>query len=153
MPGEVADVPYSNGRGLAVATAVLVINASMVGCGLAGDLGQASAGDARYQPVRFRPSDIPGARPDRGAQVMREAYGCGACHVIPGVTGAGGMVGPPLTAWSRRGFIAGNLSNTPENLVRWIREPQAVEPGTAMPDLGVAEADARDIAAYLFSLR
>jgi len=84
---------------------------------------------------------------------MRHPYGCGACHVIPGVTGATGMVGPPLDGWSRRVYIAGNLANTPENLVRWIRYPQAVEPGTAMPDLGVNEADARDIAAYLYSLR
>lgn len=73
--------------------------------------------------------------------------------MIPGVTGAVGLVGPPLTAWAKRAYIAGNLANTPENLVRWIRQPQAVEPGTAMPDLGVEEGDARDMAAYLFSLQ
>lgn len=135
--------------GLALATMFLVLS----GCGVVGDLGQGAAGDARHQPVRFQPSDLPDARPDRGARLMRQTYGCGACHVIPGVTGATGMVGPPLNEWSRRVYIAGSLANTPENLVFWIRQPQAVEPGTAMPDLGVTEPDARDIAAYLYSLR
>lgn len=140
------------GRGLALATTLLVL-AATTGCGLLGDLAPAPASDARYQPARFQPSDLPGAQPDRGARVMRHAYGCGACHVIPGVTGATGMVGPPLNGWSRRAYIAGNVANTPDNLVRWLQHPQAIEPGTAMPDLGVSEADARDMAAYLFSLR
>jgi cytochrome c1 len=56
-------------------------------------------------------------------------------------------VGPPLLWWSRRTFIAGELPNTPENLVRWIRDPQAVEPHTAMPTLGLSDAEARDVAA------
>jgi len=80
------------------------------------------------------------------------AYGCGSCHTIPGVPGARGLVGPPLSKMGRRSFIAGEMANTPSNLVRWVMDPQAVEPGTAMPDLGVTEARARDIAAYLESL-
>jgi cytochrome c1 len=73
--------------------------------------------------------------------------------VIPGVPAARGLVGPPLTAWASRAFIAGQLPNRPEHLVRWIQNPQAVEPRTAMPDLGVSLADAQDIAAYLYTLR
>jgi cytochrome c len=69
------------------------------------------------------------------------------------VPGAQGTVGASLTAFSRRMYIAGNLPNTPENLVAWIRSPQAIEPGTAMPDLGVSEVDARHLAAYLATLR
>lgn len=80
------------------------------------------------------------------------SYGCGTCHVVPGVRGADGLVGPPLVHWSRRSYIAGRLPNSEENLIRWIRDPQAVEPGTAMPDLGVSAIDALDIAAYLMSL-
>lgn len=79
-------------------------------------------------------------------------YGCGSCHTIPGVKGADGLVGPPLTKFGRRTFIAGQLPNTPENLIRWIMDPREVEPGTAMPDLGVSEAEARNIAAYLEGL-
>ena len=93
-----------------------------------------------------------GGDPSHGAAVL-EGYGCGACHTIPGVRGARGLVGPPLLWWSRRTFIAGELPNTPENLVRWIRAPQSVEPHTAMPALGVTDQDARDAAAYLYTLR
>jgi cytochrome c2 len=82
-----------------------------------------------------------------------ERYGCGACHTIPGVPGARGMVGPPLATVGGRMYIAGMLTNTPQNLVRWIQVPQAVAPGNAMPNLGVSASDARDIAAYLYTRR
>jgi cytochrome c2 len=81
------------------------------------------------------------------------AYGCGSCHTIPGIRTAHGMVGPPLAQFARRSYIAGELPNSANHLVRWISSPQSVEPGTAMPDLGVTVADARDIAAYLYTLR
>ena len=83
---------------------------------------------------------------------LLDAYGCGSCHVIPGVRGAEGMTGPPLTRWAERHEIAGLLLNTPENLVGWIVDPQRFEPGTAMPTLGVTESEARDMAAHLYTL-
>lgn len=92
-----------------------------------------------------------GGDSDRGAAAIRR-YGCGACHVIPGVAGARGEVGPPLDDFGRRSYIAGSLVNAPDNLVLWIRSPQTVEPGTVMPNLGVSLDDARDIAAYLYTL-
>jgi cytochrome c len=95
---------------------------------------------------------VVGGNRERG-RVSLDGYGCGACHVIPGVRGARGLVGPPLTMFARRAYIAGQLLNEPPNLVRWIQDPQAVEPGTAMPDLGVSPAIARDMAAYLYTLR
>jgi cytochrome c len=81
------------------------------------------------------------------------SYGCGSCHQIRGVDGANGMVGPPLDNIGSRTTLAGQLPNSPENMIRWIREPQEVESGTSMPDLGVTETDARNIAAYLYTLR
>lgn len=93
-----------------------------------------------------------GGDAQRGAQVIQQ-FGCGACHTIPGVSGANGLVAPPLLWWSRRTFIAGELPNTPENLVRWIRSPESVEPKTAMPALGLTDQQARDAAAYLYTLR
>jgi cytochrome c len=90
--------------------------------------------------------------PQRGRAII-ESYGCGSCHTIPGVRHADGLVGPPLLWWSRRTFIAGELPNTPENLVRWLRDPQSVERATAMPALGLSDAQARDAAAYLYTLR
>lgn len=94
---------------------------------------------------------VAGGSPGRGAQQIA-AMGCGACHHIPGIAGANGFVGPPLDNIAQREMLAGQLPNTPENMVRWIRDPQAVEPGTAMPKLDVGEQSARDIAAYLYTL-
>jgi cytochrome c1 len=90
-----------------------------------------------------------GGDPGRGALLVGR-YSCGACHQIPDVEDANGLVGPPLGAFSRRTMIAGLLPNTPPNLVLWLRHPQSVTPGNAMPDLGLTDAQARDIAAYLY---
>jgi len=97
-------------------------------------------------------SVIPGASVERGHQSLA-GFGCGSCHEIRGVTGAHGKVGPPLDGGASRSIIAGELPNTPANMVRWIRDPVAVEPNTAMPNLQVSEATARDMVAYLYTLR
>ena len=89
--------------------------------------------------------------PDRAPELIR-FYGCGGCHQIPGVPGARGMVGPSLAQVGQRVYIAGVLTNTPENMVRWIVNPPAVDAKTAMPATGISEAEARDVAAYLYSL-
>ena len=81
------------------------------------------------------------------------SYGCGSCHVIPGVAEAKGTVGPPLGGFASRIYIAGSLENTPENLFRWIAKPQEIVPGSAMPDLGISDGQAHDIAAYLYTLQ
>jgi cytochrome c len=94
---------------------------------------------------------VPGGDPERGRDALAE-YGCHSCHSIPGVDRADAFVGPPLDNWSERSFIAGQFPNEPENLVRWIMEPQAMIPGTAMPDMGVPEQAARDMSAYLYTL-
>ena len=83
----------------------------------------------------------------RGLAALR-AYGCHTCHVIPGVRGADALVGPSLERMGARLYLAGRRPNTPDNMVRWIRDPASIDPETAMPNVGVSEADARDIAAY-----
>jgi cytochrome c1 len=82
---------------------------------------------------------------------MREA--CGSCHTVPGLQQADGLAGPPLTGFARRTMIGGMLANTPDNLVGWLRSPQAVVPRNAMPDLRLTDKQARDVAAYLETLR
>lgn len=94
---------------------------------------------------------VPGGSPERGLASL-DKYGCGYCHAIPGLDGLQEIGGPPLHAWADRRYIAGELPNRTENLVLWIVDPHAVEPGTAMPNLGVTEAEARDMAAYLYTL-
>lgn len=78
-------------------------------------------------------------------------YGCGSCHHLTYVRKATGEDGPPLDDPEVRAVIAGKLSNTPDNLQRWIEDPQAVTPGTGMPDLHVSNRDARDITAFLYT--
>ncbi|MDB5389993.1 MAG: cytochrome [Planctomycetaceae bacterium] len=80
-------------------------------------------------------------------------YGCGACHTIPGIRGADGLVGPPLDKIASRTYIAGVLRNSPENLRQWIRNPQAVDPLTAMPNLQIPESDINDLVAFLQTLQ
>ncbi len=89
---------------------------------------------------------------DRGPAAINR-YGCGSCHNIPGIHTARGLAAPSLTSFSKRAFIAGEVPNNPENLITWITVPQSIEPGTAMPNLGVLDEDARDIAAYLYTLK
>ena len=97
-------------------------------------------------------SPVPGGDFQRGAALIA-GLGCGSCHEIPGVGGAHGRVGPPLGNIGERTIIAGMLPNTPDNMVTWLRAPQSVVPGNAMPNLELNNHDARDVAAYLYTLR
>jgi putative membrane protein len=103
-----------------------------------------ASGDDRFQ--------LTDADAGRGKVAIRR-YGCGSCHTIPGITGANALVGPPLAQIASRVYIGGVLPNEPDNLIRWIENPPAVDPKTVMPYMGVTPRDARDIAAYLYTLR
>jgi cytochrome c len=106
----------------------------------------ACSGDVNGLPEpHYAPSD----KVEAGRRLIA-SYGCGSCHSIPGVAGANAMAGPPLAHFYERSYIAGKLPNTQENLVKWIQDPQQIDPGTAMPNLGVTEDEASDIAAYLY---
>lgn len=100
--------------------------------------------------MRLHSAAMTGGDPRRG-EAMFIQYGCGSCHALQNVRDATGSVGPPLDGVAGRVIIGGHLANTPENMERWIRDPQHVSPGTAMPDLGVGEGDARDITAFLYT--
>jgi cytochrome c2 len=91
-----------------------------------------------------------GGDPWRG-ESMFIPYGCGSCHALKNVRNAVGSVGPPLDGVALRVIIGGHLSNTPTNMQHWIRDPQQVSPGTAMPDLNVGAEDARDMTAFLYT--
>jgi mono/diheme cytochrome c family protein len=91
------------------------------------------------------------ADPVEGKRAMQQ-YACATCHDIPGITGATKPVGPPLRGMANRMFIAGVLTNTPENMVKWLMSPPSIDPLSAMPDLGITAQDARNIAAYLGTL-
>lgn len=121
------------------ALALVVLSLCLAGC--------RSSDAAREEAVT-----LTGGDPDKGISAIGR-YGCGACHDIPGIRSARGTVGPPLGGIAGRTYLAGQLSNSPANMMRWIQHPQHVERGTAMPEMGVTEGDARDITAFLYTLR
>jgi cytochrome c2 len=100
--------------------------------------------------LRIHAAAETGGDPRRG-EAMFIQYGCGSCHALKNVREATGMVGPPLDGIALRVIIGGQLANNPDNMEKWIRDPQHVSPGTAMPDLRVGEGDARDITAFLYT--
>ena len=100
--------------------------------------------------LRMHAAAETGGDPARG-EAMFIQYGCGSCHAVKDVRTATGLVGPPLDGIALRMIIAGHLANNPQNMETWIRNPQQVSPGTAMPDLHVGEQDARDITAFLYT--
>lgn len=116
----------------------LVLAALAVALSAAGCEGQATTGERTDTEQAVR---------------LIRVSGCGGCHDIPGVPGATGVVGPSLHGIGRRVFLAGMLRNEPGAMVRWLRDPQGVVPGNAMPNMGIGEEDARIIAAYLATLR
>lgn len=109
----------------------------------------AAAVACRPGATRLNPTEAAAIERGRGAVV---AYGCVACHQIPHVAAPQGEVGPSLHGFANRSVIAGQLPNTPENVARWVQDPQAIDPGNVMPTLGVSDADAAAIAAYLATL-
>ena len=100
--------------------------------------------------ARERGLAMAGGEAGRGKALV-ERYGCIACHAIPGIAGPQGNVGPPLMHIGKRVYLAGILPHTPAAMLAWLRDPPAVDPGTAMPRLGLSEQEARDIAAYLYA--
>lgn len=136
-------MPSPRNRKLVIVTAVVVL--------LAG--GGAALRDMHQErrDLQARAEAVTGGNVHRG-QAAFNRYGCGGCHEARGVPQAQGRVGPPLTGIGARAFVGGKLQNTPDNLRRWIEDPQSVTPGSAMPDLGVRPGEARDIAAFLYTI-
>lgn len=128
--------------GMAAGAAVVIL---IVGALAANQIEARARLDARVRAMT-------GGDPEAGRRAVASRP-CGACHEIPGVRGARAKVGPPLEGFAGRGYIAGRLANDPGNLVRWIQNPHAVDPQSAMPPMGIGEAEARDIAAFLYTLK
>ncbi|MFC5480285.1 c-type cytochrome [Massilia suwonensis] len=98
------------------------------------------------------PSNTVQGDPERGRIALAQ-HACRACHMIPGLTGPETHVGRSLAGLAERRFVAGSLPNNQPNLVRWIRDPQSIDPQTAMPKLGVSERDALDMTAWLLTAK
>ena len=131
--------------GPAFAICALVILAGIAAGGLANQI------EAR-QRLAQRVHALTGGDPARGRAAIASRP-CGGCHTIPGIAGATGKVGPSLAGFSGRLYIGGRANNTPDNLIQWIQDPHQIDPQNVMPPMGVGEKEARDIAAYLYTLK
>jgi cytochrome c len=109
-----------------------------------------AAGAALIAACGEEQGPVPNASAERGRALI-EQNGCGTCHTIGGIDNANGEVGPPLTNFDDNRRIAGQLANSPENVVRWILEPRRFDPQTVMPDVGLTPEQARDVAEYLYT--
>jgi putative membrane protein len=127
------------GRGVALLLLVVWAGAFTTAC----DSGAAAVSEAET---------LTGGNVARGKSAIGK-YGCAACHTIPGIEGSQATVGPPLTSVANRGYLAGHISNSPDNMMKWIQHPQQIDPKNVMPEMGVTDQDARDITAYLYTLR
>lgn len=106
---------------------------------------------AHMQTLKKKPTPPPppAAATSEGEKLFL-AKGCVACHALNAYDAPKGMVGPNLANIGARGYIAaGTLKNTDENMARWIRDPQGIKKGVLMPNLGVTEAEAQALVAYL----
>ena len=125
----------------------IVIRRALVGAVLVA-IASATACDREDEHLE----QIGGGRADRG-QIAIRRYGCGSCHTIPGISGANGLVGPPLGGIASRVYVGGVVTNTPDHMIRWLEDPRSISPKTAMPNLGVTHGDAANIASYLYTLK
>ncbi len=94
---------------------------------------------------------MPDADPARGLQAIARV-GCGTCHAVPGLRWPEGGVGPSLHGFGKANLVAGHLPNQPEVLAAFVRNAPVVLPGTTMPAMPLTEQEARDVAAYLYTL-
>ncbi len=129
----------------AVYTALALV--VLVGAGVYAGYQIKFARDARARAIALTTGD-----PDLGRHLLQR-YGCVGCHTIPGVPGAQGKVGPNLQGFAARVYIGGVATNSPDTLIQWIEDPRSIDPKTAMPATGISRAEARHVAAYLYTLR
>jgi cytochrome c2 len=119
-------------------------------------VGGTAAAAANYLKERHKKTEhaiaMTRGNPDRAMQAIVQ-YGCAACHNVPDVQMPGGLAAVPLSGVADRLYVGGVLENTPDNLVRWIVNPKQFNPKSAMPVTGISEAEARNVAAYLYQGR
>jgi cytochrome c2 len=136
--------PTRLGRGPVVIGLALVL---LTGAGIYAGYQIKFAHEARARAIALTTGD-----PDLGRH-LAQRYGCAGCHTIPGIPGAQGKVGPTLQGFAARVYIGGVVTNSPNTLIQWIENPRSIDPKTAMPTTGISRAEARHVAAYLYTLR
>ncbi len=137
---------------LRIPPSLLMTAALLAGATLASGASRLMQREQSKQADMLRAVVLTGGDPLRGKSLFA-ARGCGACHAVSGDRAATGVVGPPLGKLAPRAFVAGRQPNDPSHLIAWVQHPQTIEPGVGMPDAGLSDQEARDVAAYLYTLR
>jgi cytochrome c oxidase subunit II len=103
---------------------------------------------AAWQEAQSRAPARPATRDAVAGERLFTQLACANCHASTVA------VGPDLNHLASRQTLAGGvISNTPDNLARWLANPNAVKPGSLMPDFHLGERDVRQLVAYLETLR
>jgi cytochrome c2 len=106
-------------------------------------------------PAAPAPPPPPAGSPAAQGQTLLAQKGCGGCHVIPGVSGATGNIGPSLVGIASKTSVGDGAVpiQSRDDMVRWIVDPPAMKPGTQMPKLNLTPDEADRMVAYLELLR
>ena len=111
----------------------------------------ADASGVRQVALQLTPAPNVAGNVQNGRQLFT-AKGCTGCHMHPSVPSKPSLTGPLLNNMALRPTIAGEqIQNTPENMAKWIQNPPALKPGTAMPALGLNDQEAQDLAAFVYA--
>jgi cytochrome c2 len=152
-------VSPSAGRwvGVSVVLVSIVLGGWLVAMNPAFSNGKASGTPNQLGPpaeAAAGPALAPGTPAFEGAQIL-PTKSCGGCHVIPGIAGATGAVGPSLVGVASRPKIAAGAvdNHGADDLKAWILNPPSKKPGTLMPNVGLTDDEATKIAAYLETLK
>jgi cytochrome c len=143
--------------GVSVVLISIVLGGMLVAMNPAFSNGKAAGTPNQLGPpaeVAAGPALAPGSPAFEGAQIIATKP-CGGCHVIPGIAGATGAVGPNLAGVASRAKIAGGAVDNrgPDDLKAWILNPASKKPGTLMPNVGLSDDEATKIAAFLETLK
>jgi len=130
-----------------IASIVLII---VIVCAVAIAIG--ASYDHQQSIEDYAAAQTGGGNPRTGRELI-SLYGCASCHTIPGIHGADAHVGPPLDHIAIRSYIGVGLRNNPQNMMQWIQHARDLDNHAAMPNLHINQKDARDIAAYLYTLK
>jgi cytochrome c2 len=148
--------PRSVGLWTGIVGLVLTVTITAVFVNLNPALESGKAGGTPNQLAPLASAAVlePGSPAAEGAQIIATKP-CVGCHTIPGIPGATGTVGPNLAGVAGRPRIAGGAvpNSGPDDLKKWILNPPALKPGTAMPNVGLTDDEATQIVAFLETLK
>jgi len=107
----------------------------------------------KWQQAQLLAAPPPSSENAQKGLALFQQMSCVNCHAIKGTT-ASATFGPDLTHFASRKQIGGGIAeNTPDNLRRWLRNPQQVKVGAKMPNFKFTEEQVTQLADYIETLK